>query len=357
MRRRALPVLLALALFAGCAPAQAPPPSPRQATAAARSFLGAWVDRQGKVGTRPSSSTQAYALLLAVAARDERTFDRVWSWTRRHLQRPDGLLTGRPGGRGTEALPRSDADLLAAWSLALAAGRFDRPALARTAAHLGRGVLREEVGIGTLGRPTLAAGPWAVGTPARPTLVSPGALAPPAATALARLLGDDRFADLPAAWQDHLRMTTRDGELLPPDWALVDAARVRPVPGPDATVLPTRAQAQAAHGPRAQQALLWSSCTAIGRALAGRTWQLLRVTAHRAPAVRALDGSVLVSAPAPVAAVSAAATAASAGDAPSSYRLLGLADELAARHPTPYGDAWAALGRVLLTTDQLADCG
>jgi endo-1,4-beta-D-glucanase Y len=39
------------------------------------------------------SEGQAYALLIAVALGDRQRSDAVWTWTREHLRRTDGLLS------------------------------------------------------------------------------------------------------------------------------------------------------------------------------------------------------------------------------------------------------------------------
>jgi len=319
---------------------------------AAEAFLDRWVRPDGQVVDEQGvvrSRTQAYALLLAVAAEDGDTLDRVWAWTRTHLRRPDGLLSSRRPADGVpehEARHASDGDLLTAWALALATERLERPALRQDAHALAQAVMRSEVGTGSLGRPALAAGPWARGTDR--TTVVPGHLAPPATAALVALTGDPRWQDLAAAWFAHLRDTTRDGRRLPPDWAEVEVRDTRPVRGPG--------EPRVQHGRHAMRASVWASCTALGRALLARTWPLLD-DAEAAPSVRALDGRPLDRTPAPLAAVAAGATALSAGEDRVGRALLDRASALAAARPSAYGDAWAALGRVLLTTDLLADCG
>jgi endoglucanase len=54
--------------------------------------------------------------------------------------------------------------------------------------------------------------------------------------------------------------------------------------------------------------------------------------------------------------VAAAATAEAAGRRTNANRLLAQAQAANARHPTYYGTAWLALGRVLLTTSALGSC-
>lgn len=351
--RTLLALLLTGALLAGCARGSATDaPSlddDAGAQRAAQAFLTRWVGPDGQVdegGGTAHARTQAYALLLAVAADDPTTVERVWAWTSERLLRPDGLLwtrwAGRPDGRARHA---SDGDLLTAWALALAGQRFDRPALRQAAHALATAVMRREVGTGSLARPTLAAGPWAVHPDG--ATVEPGYLAPPAVAALAALTGDPRWHDLGAAWLAHLRALMRQGEALPPEWARVDSRTARPLPGPDG-----RSQ----HGPEALRAPVWASCTALGRALVAPTWSLLAEPAA-APAARALNGRPTDRTPAPLSAVAAAATASAAGRYGDAQALLERADALAQARPTAYGDAWAALGGVLLTSDRLADCG
>ena len=75
---------------------------------------------------------QAYAMLLSVAADDRSRFDRVWGWTRAHLQRSDGLLSWRwADGHVVQDEPAADADLDAARALALAADRVRRALVPR----------------------------------------------------------------------------------------------------------------------------------------------------------------------------------------------------------------------------------
>lgn len=74
------------------------------------------------------SEGQGYGMLIAVAANDRPTFDRIWNWTRANLMvRDDALLAWRwePGKRPAVAdmNDASDGDLLVAWALA-EAGEF-----------------------------------------------------------------------------------------------------------------------------------------------------------------------------------------------------------------------------------------
>jgi endoglucanase len=66
------------------------------------------------------SEGQGAGMLLAAAAGDHVSFDRIWEWTRRHLQvRDDELLAWRwtPGEGVTDRNDATDGDLLVAWAL------------------------------------------------------------------------------------------------------------------------------------------------------------------------------------------------------------------------------------------------
>ncbi len=72
------------------------------------------------------SEGQGYGMLLAVAANDRGTFDRLWNWTRANLMvRDDQLIAWRwtPGQRPpiTDMNNATDGDILIAWALAEAA--------------------------------------------------------------------------------------------------------------------------------------------------------------------------------------------------------------------------------------------
>ncbi len=76
------------------------------------------------------SEGQGYAMLLAVAARDRITFDRIWIWTRNNLQvRDDHLFAWKwdPDTKNhvLDKNNASDGDLLIAWALYRAASLWD----------------------------------------------------------------------------------------------------------------------------------------------------------------------------------------------------------------------------------------
>ena len=88
-----LALLLALTLPA-CGERWSPPELDRVLKASWQSYRQQFISPEGRVvisdqGGGTISEAQAYALLRAVWARDEATFGRVYTWTCRHLSRPD----------------------------------------------------------------------------------------------------------------------------------------------------------------------------------------------------------------------------------------------------------------------------
>jgi endoglucanase len=95
-----------------------------------------YVSQDGRVvdtgqGNISHSEGQGFALILAAAAGDRATFERIWGWTRTHLQtRNDALFSWRwepHEKRVTDSNNASDGDLLIAWGLLRGADRFQRP--------------------------------------------------------------------------------------------------------------------------------------------------------------------------------------------------------------------------------------
>lgn len=355
-------VLAALAALAGCgaAPESVAGDSP-QATHALRAaareatqrFFSRYVDGDGRVvrrdqGADTVSEGQAYALLLAAATGDERRLDLVWGWTKAHLQRPDGLLSSR-WAAGSVADPQSatDADLDAAHALTTAGRRMHRGDLRRAGRRLARAVLAHETVGGGRAR-VLVAGPWAVSG----RVVNPSYLAPRAYAVLGSATHDRAWAALRRSAGDMLRVLVA-GERLPPDWAHASRARVTAMARPGAPAgEPARYGFDAVRVP----IRMATACDRRSRRIAADLWPRLRANDPGLLA-RELDG-----APAPGAVrhatglVGAAAAAHAAGDGPAARRLLREAQQLDGASPTYYGAAWVALGRILLTTDLLADC-
>jgi endoglucanase len=320
------------------------------ATAAAEAFLNEYVDADGRVVRRDQggdtvSEGQAYALLLAEAAGDRARFDRIWTWTRSHLQEPRGLFAFRanPDGTVADTQPASDADLLIAWALV----RMGGPRAAeyhRAGLRVARAVLAYE----TVRRGDtlmLAAGPWATG---QPVTLDPSYWAPVAFEQLATATGDLRWTALDDGTLTLASELTSGGTVLPPDWARVD--RTRPEPAPN------RQSRFIQYGLDAQRlpVLLATSCNPGARALAARLDPLLKAREDAlalTPMGQVIDGRTNAT---PL--IGAAAAAQAAGDTARRDRLFERAVQENRQQPTYYGSAWLALGRTLLTTHLLGGC-
>jgi endoglucanase len=85
-------------------------------------------------GNVSHSEGQGYGMLLAFAYQDKKLFERIWGWTKQHLQiREDHLLAWQwipteQGGVVKDRNNASDGDLLIAWALARAGKSWQIPA-------------------------------------------------------------------------------------------------------------------------------------------------------------------------------------------------------------------------------------
>jgi endoglucanase len=289
-------------------------------------------------------------MLLAVALDDRARFASVWVWTRAHLQRQDKLLAYRwAGSRVVGAQAAADADLDAARALVLAGRRFGDGDYTREGDALGQAVLAHETA-DVAGVPVLTAGAWAR-TP--PPVVNPSYFSPRAYADLDHARSDSRWSALAATSRDLVTSTIGKGRELPPDWARVPetlAAEAIASPTASAALAPSGSGLDAARvAVRAAE-----SCVPADRRLAAALWPLYR----RAPgrSAYATDGRPLTSQRHAASFVAAAAAARAAGHAAAAARLLDRAEALDREHPTYYGAAWAARGRVLLTSGALGAC-
>ena len=328
--------------------------SAADAALAAHGFLRQYVEADGRVVRRDQSEDsvsegQAYGLLLAQSAGENGTFSRIWQWTRTHLQQPDGLLASLADRAGTvrDATPASDADVLAAWALSMASGPNGTYYHVQ-ARRLANAVLAAET-TRRGGLLILAAGPWATGSPVS---LNPSYFSPIAFEALGRFTGDPRWAALSRSSYALVLALTADGRRLPPDWARVDGTVARPTPAPSGQVH------QIQYGLDAQRLVVWlaASCQRGPRELAAKWWPLLAPRSHARALALAASGSVLDSARNAMPMVAAAAAASASGHGVDRDELLDGAARVQASHPTYYGAAWLALGRMLLGSTALGGC-
>lgn len=94
-----------------------------------------------------TSEIQAYTLLRAVWMDDHTTFDHVWSWTKLHMQRPDGLHVWKVdySGKRNESGTLTEADTDIALALALASKKFNNDQYKSDAKKVIEGIRTNEV--------------------------------------------------------------------------------------------------------------------------------------------------------------------------------------------------------------------
>lgn len=150
---RGLAGLALAALLAGCSRPPAPVAHRALEPGDWTAFKEAFLRPEGRIidpddGEVSHSEGQGCAMILAEAYGDRASFDRLWEWTRTHLQiRPeDKLLAGRwrPGPPAAGAVDDPDnateGDLLVAWALTRAGVRWKEAAYTAAARVLCREV-------------------------------------------------------------------------------------------------------------------------------------------------------------------------------------------------------------------------
>lgn len=173
------------------------------------------------------SEGQGWGLLMAVAARDRRSFDLIWNFTRTALRRPGDRLHAwkwDPAVRPHVPDPNNatDGDLYIAWGLARGATLWNDADLAQEARAIGRDILRVTL--------RTVAG-WQVLLPGAAGFEPPGALilnpsyaVIPAWRALHVLVPDPAWARLEADQLSFLRRARFGVHNLSPDWVQVARA-------------------------------------------------------------------------------------------------------------------------------------
>ena len=323
------------------------------ATATARAFLARYVAADGRVVRRDQggdsvSEGQAYALLISVAIGDRAHFLRVWQWTRRHLQRRDGLLAWHwAAGHVVGAAPASDADLDAAHALIVAGRRFGDRRLLAAGRHIGAAILAHETRVTAIG-PVLVAGPWARST----GVIDPSYFSPAAFQTLFLATGDRRWVTLEQSSETIVAaLTDHAGERrLAPDWARISAAGTA-----TPSAAPSGASPRFSYDALRLPVRMLAAGSATGRTLAARSWRFFAGAGGTGPAASAytLAGRPLVHARVPALMAAAAAAAGAAGDQRAAALLLARAGASNAQAPTYYGTAMLALTELTLTQSAL----
>jgi endoglucanase len=197
----------------------------------ARFIVGGRVIDTGNGGISHSEG-QGYGMLLAAAFDDRATFDRLWDWTRHHLQvRDDRLFAWRfepdADPQVTDRNSAADGDLLIAWALARAATGFAEPAYAAEAEAIARDILAKLVWDED-GRTILLPAPDGFVHDGVPT-VNPSYWIWPAFEELDRLLPSPLWARLARTGLELVEAARFGRYRLPPDWLVLDAT---PAPSP-----------------------------------------------------------------------------------------------------------------------------
>lgn len=94
-------------------------------------YRESFIESDGRVfdpqnGGITHSESQGYGMLLALLGNDQPTFDRIWSFAKTRMQRPDGLFSWKyvPGKGITDANNATDGELFMGTALALASIRW-----------------------------------------------------------------------------------------------------------------------------------------------------------------------------------------------------------------------------------------
>ncbi|WP_058727635.1 glycosyl hydrolase family 8 [Curtobacterium oceanosedimentum] len=315
-------------------------------------FLDDYV-RDGRVvrtdqGGDTVSEGQAYGLLIAYANDDRETFGEIWSWTKRHLVTEDDLLAWRwtPQDGVADGQSASDADLDAARALVLAGEHWDDERYTTAGKALASAILEHETATTDLGT-ILLPGPWADSEPYR---YNASYASPAAFRILERATGDRRWTELERG-SSAATAAVLDESDLPSDWSQVHAdGSVDPMPA-------TGDQGSVVYGWEAMRLPLRyaEACSADDRALAGSVAPTLARTTQLAAQLD-LGGTAVTGDTSGLAYAARAAAEHAAGSSSAAAADLRRMDRTAATTPTYYGDAWAALGATMLTSDVLGGC-
>lgn len=214
-----------------------------KAPAAWLSYKKRFIAEQGRVIDTANdqvshSEGQGYAMLLAVAAGDRPTFERLWGWTRANLMvRNDELVAWRFDPQRRPAVGdmnnASDGDLLIAWALTEAADHWNdipyRMAARRIAVELARKVVLFKTRLGALLLPAVA-GFNASDRPDGP-VVNLSYYVFPAFARLGAVAPEVDWVGLSRTGLDLLGAARPTPEALPADWIALEGDRARPAEG------------------------------------------------------------------------------------------------------------------------------
>ncbi len=322
------------------------------ATTLGRAFLADWVVG-GRVvrrdqGSDTVSEGQAYGMLIALSLKDEKSFDSLWRWTEKNLQKRNGLLAWRwQNGTVIDGTPASDADLDVARALVIAGKQFSRSDLRTAGTRLATAIADTLTVQTSLGR-ILLPGPWAA---TNPHSYNPSYASPVSFQVLGDATGDPRWTEL-AAGSRAVTNKLLDVAALPSDWAQVnDDGTVAVIPGPTGTSGEVTCGYDAA-----RTAIRFAeSCSPADVAISARISPTLTRSTKLA-AVLDLGGSAKTRDKSPLAYAARAAASAAGGNNGAAQADLTRAARLSSSVPTYYGRAWTALTLSMLRQTTLGGC-
>lgn len=206
-----------------------------------KAYAARFVTAEGRVIDQDSGPAishtegQGYGLLLAEAAGDRAAFERIWRWTRDHLQRSDRLFSwkygecGKPEGCVLDANNASDGDILIAWALLRAGkawGRQDYLDASRAIANAVADRQIVQVGNASLLLPGMEGF-----VDGNAVTVNPSYWVFPAFAAFADAFQQPAWTALADSSLALLRESRFGRWNLPPDWLRVEGGRVALAPG------------------------------------------------------------------------------------------------------------------------------
>ncbi len=182
------------------------------------------------------SEGQGYGMLLAVAFHDRAAFDRMWTWTRTHLQRKEDFLfswkwTPEDGGAIGDPNNATDGDLLLAWALLRGSREWSDYKYKQAAGQIVIAILEKTTAETYLGLQLL---PGIVGfQKPEGVVVNPSYYVFPAFTELAATFPSDKWKSLHSGAIALLGAAQFGRWKLTPDWTLVAPTWVAFAPGHD----------------------------------------------------------------------------------------------------------------------------
>jgi endoglucanase len=208
-----------------------------------QSYKARFVTESGRVldtgnGMISHSEGQGYAMVLAVAANDRATFDRLWGWTRANLMvRDDQLIAWRWEPNRRPAIAdinnASDGDILIAWALAEAAELWGDVALKtsgrRVAVEVGRKLVVYKTKLGALLLPAVS-GFAAEDRPDGP-IVNPSYWVFPAFARLPLVAPEIDWRGIAQSGLDVLKISRFGSMGLPAEWVSLKDGKAKPADG------------------------------------------------------------------------------------------------------------------------------